>query len=129
MTHFHPGRLRVMEASLVSILRTYGGRNHPRCVAHTEHRFLAPSLKEGCRKPVLGVWLCCSLRLSKWAELSWIRVSSRFPTTSQRLKVGEHEKVSRTKNWAMYNVLCLLDAKEPLLNSFYPIEMNRTNKV
>ena len=25
---------------------------------HSEHRFLAPSsLKEGCRKPVLGVWV------------------------------------------------------------------------
>ena len=90
-----------MEASLVSILRTYGDRNRPRCVAHSEHRFPAPSLKEGCRKPMLRVWLCCSLRLSKCAELSWLMVSSRFPSTSQRLKLGEHEKVSRTKNWAM----------------------------
>ena len=29
--------------------------------AHSEHRFPAPSsLKEGCRKPVLGVWELCS---------------------------------------------------------------------
>ena len=30
---------------------------------HSEHRFLAPSSKEGCRKPVLGVWLWQSLWL------------------------------------------------------------------
>ena len=29
-----------------------GGRGRP----HSEHRFPAPSLKERCRKPVLGVW-------------------------------------------------------------------------
>ena len=30
---------------------------------HSEHRFPAPSLKEGCRKPVLGVWVrLCSVQ-------------------------------------------------------------------
>ena len=27
-----------------------------RGISHSEHRFPAPSLKEGCRKPVLAVW-------------------------------------------------------------------------
>ena len=32
--------------------------------SHSEHRFPAPSAKEGCRKPVLGVWelLCAGAR-------------------------------------------------------------------
>jgi len=29
----------------------------PRINPHSEHRFPAPSSKEGCRKPVLGVWV------------------------------------------------------------------------
>ena len=42
-----------------------GGRNVCECVRvhtgenpHSEHRFQAPSLKEGCRKAVLGVCVC-----------------------------------------------------------------------
>ena len=31
-----------------------------RSVPHSEHRFLAPSSKDGCHKPVLGVWVCSS---------------------------------------------------------------------
>ena len=35
------------------------------CVSHSEHRFPAPfSLKEGCRKPVLGVCVCVCVTLS-----------------------------------------------------------------
>ena len=34
-------------------------------VPHSEHRFPAPSSKEGCRKPVLGVWVGAA-RLSAW---------------------------------------------------------------
>ena len=30
------------------------------CVSHSEHRFPAPSSKERCRKPVLGVCVCVS---------------------------------------------------------------------
>ena len=41
--------------TVLSVYRSPWERN--RLSAHSEHRFPAPSsLKEGCRKPVLGVW-------------------------------------------------------------------------
>ena len=33
----------------------------PGWTPHSEHRFPAPALKEGCRKPVLEVWVDSSL--------------------------------------------------------------------
>ena len=50
-----------MSSSCVSVSRIKFSRSQcvsSQCVteSHSEHRFPAPSLKEGCRKPVLGVW-------------------------------------------------------------------------
>ena len=40
--------------------------------AHSDHRFPAPSLKEGCRKPVLGVWegRCLPARADREGDVS-----------------------------------------------------------
>ena len=60
--------------------------------AHSEHRFPAPSSREGCRKPVLGVWELCRYprrlasqtvkdvqhpRLEDWVErYGWLSLDS-----------------------------------------------------
>ena len=48
--------MTIPRASKLLVLQTLHQREEAGARPHSEHRFPAPSSKEGCRKPVLGVW-------------------------------------------------------------------------
>ena len=74
--------------------KTHGFRTFSHFGPHSEHRFPAPSsLKEGCRKPVLGVWLRPShLEHSppRLQALSLLSKANSRHFRSQNISVGQH---------------------------------------
>ena len=90
-----------------------GGRG---VTPHSEHRFPAPSSKEGCRKPVFGVWcnpwvpgtytpqrmrVSLSLSIQKKENKSWLvssgLLTSRPATTQGRLRTNEAEEANKAE--------------------------------
>ena len=57
-----------------------------RSQAHSEHRFPAPFSKEGCRKPVLGVWLTGCQLYKMAAVTAMLSLLSNFTSRNNTVR-------------------------------------------